>query len=138
MIVVLDANVFVSALLKDSMTRRILISSGNVYLFPEIILEEIESNRGELLEKSGLESDVFSGLINKLLEYVCIIPTDALTPYREDACRIIGDIDVKDVPYIAAALAFEGSLIWSNDRHFERQDKIKIIKTKDLAVKLDG
>jgi predicted nucleic acid-binding protein len=138
MMVVLDANVFVSALLKDSMTRRILISSGNVYLFPEIILEEIESNRGELLEKSGLESDVFSGLINKLLEYVCIIPTDALTPYREDACRIIGDIDVKDVPYIAAALAFEGSLIWSNDRHFERQDKIKIIKTKDLAVKLDG
>jgi predicted nucleic acid-binding protein len=137
MIVILDANVFVSALLKDSETRRILISSDNVFLFPEIILEEIEKNRDELLEKSGLTIDVFDGLIKRLLKYVTVIPSEILLPYREEACKIIRAVDVKDVPYIAAALAFEGSVVWSNDRHFEKQTQIKVLKTKDMIPTVD-
>jgi predicted nucleic acid-binding protein len=137
LIVVLDANVFVSALLKDSETRRILISSDDVFLFPEIILEEIEKNRDELLKKSGLTSDVFDGLINRLLNYVSVIPSEILLPYREEACKIIGAVDVKDVPYIAAALAFEGTVIWSNGRHFEKQTRIKVFKTKDMIPTVD-
>jgi predicted nucleic acid-binding protein len=137
LIVVLDANVFVSALLKDSETRRILISSDDVFLFPEIILEEIEKNRDELLKKSGLANEEFDGLINRLLNYVSVIPSDVLLPYRDEAYKVIGEIDSKDVPYIAAALAFEVSVIWSNDRHFEKQTRIKVLKTKDMIPTVD-
>lgn len=133
--IVLDANVFVSALLKDSETRRILISSEEVFLFPEIILEEIGGNRKELVAKSGLSEEDFDGLIKKLLKYIVVVSSDSLLPYREEAYSIIGEIDVKDVPYIAAALAFNGSVIWSNDRHFEKQDRIKVLKTKDMIAK---
>jgi len=137
MIVILDANVFVSALLRDSETRRILISSDDVFLFPEIILEEIEGNRDELLKKSGLTNEEFDGLINRLLNYVSVISLDVLLPYRDEAYKVIGEIDVKDVPYIAAALAFDGSVIWSNDRHFEKQARIKVFKTKDMIPTVD-
>ena len=132
--IVLDANVFVSALLRDSETRRILISSDEVFLFPEIIFEEIGGNRGELLEKSGLSGEEFNGLIKRLLKYVVTVPSEVLLPYREEAYDIIGKVDVKDVPYVAAALAFKGSVIWSNDKHFEKQDRIKVVKTRDMLA----
>jgi len=133
--IVLDANVFVSALLRDSETRRILISSDEVFLFPEIILEEIEMNRSELLKKSGRSDEEFNGLIKRLLKYVVTVPSDILLPYREEAYAIIGNVDVKDVPYVAAALAFKDSAIWSNDKHFEKQDRIKVVKTREMQAK---
>jgi predicted nucleic acid-binding protein len=137
MIIVLDANVFVSALLEDSATRRILICSDDVFLFPEMILEEIDRNREELLAKSGLPAEGFNGLIRRLLDYVSVIPSEVLLPYRDEAYDIMGHIDLKDVPYIAAALAFEGSVIWSNDKHFDMQSRIKVVKTKDMIPKAD-
>jgi predicted nucleic acid-binding protein len=132
MIIVLDANVFISAILKDSETRKILVSSDNVFLFPGMILEEIGIHRSELLGKSGLTEKEFNGLIERLLKYVSVIPSEVLLPYREDAQMIMGHIDLKDVPYIAAALAFEGSVIWSNDKHFDMQSKIKVVQTRDM------
>ncbi|MFZ2455211.1 MAG: PIN domain-containing protein [Candidatus Altiarchaeia archaeon] len=114
-----------------------LISSDDVFLFPEIILEEIEGNRVELLKKFGLTNEEFDGLIIQLLNYVSVISSDVLLPYRDEAYKVIGVIDLKDVPYIAAALAFEGSVIWSNDRHFEKQARIKVLKTKDMISAVD-
>jgi predicted nucleic acid-binding protein len=58
-------------------------------------------------------------------------------PHREDAHKIMGHIDLKDVPYMAAALTFEGSVIWSNDKHFDMQSKIKVVKTREMIPKAD-
>ena len=43
-----------------------------------------------------------------------------------------GNIDKEDIIFIATALGIEDSVIWSDDRHFERQNKIKILKTKEI------
>jgi len=40
-------------------------------------------------------------------------------------------IDPDDTPFIAAALA-TNSDIWSDDKHFQKQNKIKVWKTEDL------
>ena len=45
---------------------------------------------------------------------------------------IMDRIDKNDTPFIAAALA-ANLPIWSDDKHFEKQNKIKIFKTKDLV-----
>ena len=46
-------------------------------------------------------------------------------------------IDEEDVIFIATALTLEDSIIWSDDRDFEKQDTVRVIKTKDLLKYFD-
>ena len=46
--------------------------------------------------------------------------------------KIIGLIDEKDVPFIATALSIKNDGIWTNDKHFEKQDEIRIFSTLDM------
>ena len=41
-------------------------------------------------------------------------------------------IDPDDTPFITAALATKSD-IWSDDKHFEKQNKIRVKKTSDLV-----
>jgi len=41
------------------------------------------------------------------------------------------DIDEKDTPILALAIAVEG-IIWSNDDHFKKQTRINSLTTKEL------
>ena len=58
--------------------------------------------------------------------------------YIDGAIEIIGHIDEKDTQFIALALAIENNGIWSNDKHFEKQTKIKIYKTIDIINLLES
>lgn len=50
----------------------------------------------------------------------------------EEAEKLIGGIDKDDVPIIATSLAYRDCPIWSDDKHFKQQKKIKILKTEDI------
>jgi len=41
-------------------------------------------------------------------------------------------IDQKDAPYIALALTIENDGIWTADKHFKKQNYIKVFTTEDL------
>lgn len=73
----------------------------------------------------------FKDLFSNLLKYVKIVKTEKTINYKEQAFNIIGNIDKDDVIFIATALAFDCP-IWSDDRHLQEQDKIKILTTKDM------
>ena len=51
----------------------------------------------------------------------------------DEAKQIMEHIDPEDVTFIAAALSQEDAVIWSDDRHFEKQDNVIILKTKDMV-----
>ncbi|HLC87068.1 MAG TPA: PIN domain-containing protein [Candidatus Nanoarchaeia archaeon] len=65
-----------------------------------------------------------------MLKYLYIIKTIEVIDYKEEADKIIGYID-KGTLFIATALAYKAK-IWSDDSHFQMQDKIEILKTKDI------
>jgi len=44
MSIVLDANILFSALIKDSLTRKIILEYDGLFLFPEIIFEEMKKH----------------------------------------------------------------------------------------------
>ena len=67
--IVIDTNIFISALLKDSLTRKLIFKSNHNLLFPEFELEEIENHREELLKKSGLSKEDFYLLLFNLLNH---------------------------------------------------------------------
>jgi len=133
MIIVVDTNILISALIRDSLTRRLIVSSGMNFCYPEISLHEVRKHRKLILEKSGLNEAEFDHLLERLLGYVVLIPTEVVEEHLERAKSIMLKIDPKDVVFIAVSLAFENSVIWSDDKDFDRQKDIKVIKTKQFA-----
>ncbi|SRR3989338_3352433 len=135
--IVIDSNIFISALLKDGKVREIiLINVANTFFFPETILEEIKEHKEEILEKSGLSVEDFEDLISRLLNYVIIVPFGKIRMFEEEARQIIGDIDKDDISFIAASLANDSCPIWSNDSHFKQQNKIQSLTTEELLAML--
>ena len=45
---------------------------------------------------------------------------------------MIKEIDKKDAPFIATSLAHNNCPIWSDDKHFKLQEKIKVYTTEEL------
>ncbi|MFC1496176.1 PIN domain-containing protein [Candidatus Margulisiibacteriota bacterium] len=129
---ILDTNIIISALLKDGVTRAMLLSPGLEYLLPEFALEEIQKHLPLLIEKSGLKESSIKLLLSLMLEQIKIVPSDKIIPFIPEADKIIGNIDKNDVPFIALALSRNNDGIWTNDTHFDKQTKIKIWKTQDL------
>ena len=56
----------------------------------------------------------------------------ALFTYWDEAQAIMKNIDTEDTSFIAAALSQENSVIWSEDKHFEMQNRILTLKTKEM------
>jgi len=104
--IIIDTNIFVSALIRDSITRKLIINSQHNLLFPEFEFIEIKRHEQDILEKSGLSDKEFRDLFSNLLKYVKIIKTEKTINYKEQAFDIIGNIDKDDVIFVSAALAF--------------------------------
>ena len=129
--IVIDTNIFISALIKDGITRKIILDFDYNLLLPEFAFEEIKEHKSEILKKSNLSEREFNILFLRLLKYIKIIPASMIYRYRGEASEIIGKIDREDIQFIATALAFNCP-IWSNDNHFQKQKRIKIFKTKEI------
>ena len=129
--IVVDTNVFMSALIKEGATRNLIINSNDALLFPEFEFDEIEKHKTEILEKSKLSNKEFDDLFASLLKYVQIVKTKDIIGYKNSAFEIIGNIDKDDAIFVAAALAYNAS-IWSDDLDFQKQNAVKILTTKDM------
>jgi len=130
---VIDTNVIISAIIKSGLTRDIIISKTMKLLTPDYSLEEIEKYKEYICSKIGITKEDVEILINYIFENIEIVP---LEDYKKDlnkAKEIMDKIDKDDTPFIAAALALNCG-VWSDDEHFQKQNKVKIFKTKDLRV----
>jgi predicted nucleic acid-binding protein len=88
--------VLFSALIKDSLTRKMILLSTGMFLFPSFIFDEMEKHKGELEEKSGMETQQFDLLLTILLQKVHIVPTHLLRPFEKKAYDIVKNIDPDD------------------------------------------
>lgn len=133
---VLDTNILIAALIKDSLTRDILFLPDFEFLVPEYALEEINRHRAKIARHSHLKPKEIDLLRSLLLESVTVVTAEKIEPHMKTAEALIGNIDPGDVPFVALALAVENDGIWSNDRAFERLSGIKLWKTSDIMVYL--
>lgn len=67
------------------------------------------------------------------MKFIRIIATEELLDNWEEARKIMENIDPEDVTFIATALSQENAVIWSDDNHFEKQDRILTLKTKNMV-----
>ena len=138
MIIIVDTNILISALIKNAQTRKIMVTANEHFVLPEIALEEVRDHEATILKKSGLSKEEYNHLLTRLLNYVELIPIEKLKTHLQKACRIMEKIDIDDAAFIAAALAYTDAIIWSDDKHFKKQQQIKVFNTQEMMLLLQG
>jgi predicted nucleic acid-binding protein len=132
--IVLDSNILFSALVRDSLTRRMMIEYDGLFLFPGFILDEVWKHKDEILKKTGMPVDVFEALLRLLLNQCVIVDGKFLKDFEQEARDIVKDIDEDDFIFFACALAYPGSVIWSDDRMLKRQGVVRVLNTAEMMV----
>lgn len=133
---VVDANVFLSALIADSTTRELVVTLEPDLLTPETVETELAAYEDLITEKSGLSRSRVEQLQEILLRHVATRSVDECLSGMDDATEALGGTDPDDVPYLACAIAFDAG-IWSDDTDFERQSLVPHYTTAEVASQFD-
>lgn len=126
---VIDANIFFAALIKDGTTSDLLFK--HTLCAPEFIFEEFRKYKDELREKTKRTEESFNEFFAIMERNIIFVPKEKITAYIKDAEKI--SPDPKDVPYIALALKLRCAL-WSQDKALKQQKIIKIYSTEELLL----
>lgn len=129
--IVVDTNRIIAAMIKDSISRKILYNKNFEFVCPDHSITEVHKYEEEIRKKANITNEEFKILISLIFENVSITPKAKYEDFLEEAKNLIDDIG--DIPFIATCLALKADGIWSDDPHFLRQNQIKIFKTEDMA-----
>ena len=101
--IVIDTNMVMAALIKDSKARETIMSSKFEFVSPDFVLDEIYKYEDYICQKAGLSKEEFELLMALIFEKISVIADDEYEACKEDAKAIIKE-DAKDVPYVACYL----------------------------------
>lgn len=132
MLVVVDTNIIVASLIKKYATRKLLISSNIDFVVPEWVHSEIREHIAEIAAKAKVQISELEHFVEEIFQVVQTVPFDEYEDCLSEALDIMKDIDRDDAPFLAVAIAVGADAIWSNDRDFESQTRIPVLRTEDL------
>lgn len=132
---VVDTNRIIAGLIRDSANRKILLSGKFEFLTVGITKSEIEEHKQEIIDKAKVTGEEFNKIFSLLFSKIFVISDVTIEAKMEEAKQIMDNIDPDDTPFIALALSVENDGVWSDDKHFQQQNKIQIWKT-DVLIKL--
>ena len=135
---IVDSNRILSALIKDGLTRKLLFSKEFEFYTPDYVLEEVREYKEYVVKKTGMTFEQIELLFQIVLENINIIPEEKVKKKMEEAIKIMENIDRNDSPILACALVVPNDGIWTEDKHFEKQTKVKVWKTEELITILEG
>ena len=133
--VITDANIIIAMLVRPGKPIDLFFDSRLSLYAPHLLFVELENNKEEIMEKTGLTEDEFEWLYSILKHNIEIIPEEEFLRFRETAENICPDS--KDIVYFALAL-YLNCPIWSNDPHFKEQSLVKVFTTRQLIHNLFG
>ncbi|MEK6936841.1 MAG: PIN domain-containing protein [Nanoarchaeota archaeon] len=128
---VIDTNIIIAGLVKDSITRKLILSDKLNLFSVNFSKIEIEKYKKEILEKTNFSAEEFNLIMNLLFDKITFLNDLEISAKMREAKEIMDKIDPSDTPFIAASLVRNFS-IWSDDNHFEKQNKIRVFKTKEI------
>lgn len=132
---IVDTNIIFSALIRDSLTRYIIFHIKVELLTVGFTYIELQKYKQEILKKSESSEEAVELLLQKIMTKIKIVDDSLISSEFQNAYTTMKLIDMKDTPFLAAALATKSD-IWSDDKHFEKQNKVRVWKTKDLVALL--
>ena len=129
---VIDSNRFIAGLLRDGASREIIFDSHFEFYSPDYLITEITKYREHLTKKAKMTNDQMDIMLNSLLDMVTLVPYDDFVNELDVAIGIMGDVDIKDAPFLAVGMAIGADGIWTEDKHFLKQDNLKVYTTCDI------
>lgn len=130
---VVDTNILLKALIKDSRVRAILLSPVDQFLLPEYALEEVDEHMGLVVGRSGLSEGEVRLVLSVLLTNIEVVPKEDLFVVWGEAEELIGSIDPDDVPFVAASLSRSCDGVWSDDGHLKMQSVVRVWTTLEMV-----
>lgn len=130
MILVIDANILFSALIKDSLTAELIFNEDLKLYTCEFIIEEFFKYEKEIMKKTHRAREQFITIMHQLRDIITVIPKEEYSHLIAEAEKF--SPDPKDVMYFALAMKLNGS-IWSNDKLLKKQDKVKVYLTNEIV-----
>ncbi len=130
---ILDANIIFSFFKKDSMRRQLikkLLRDNYKLLSPDFVLEEILNNKEKIKKFSQISEPEFAFLFYLLNKEIITLPKSSYSKFLTEAESFAPH--TKDNSYFALAL-YLGCPIWSDEKNFKQQRKIKIFTTKEIS-----
>jgi predicted nucleic acid-binding protein len=94
--IVVDTNILISALLREGLTRKIILLSPFDMYTLAFAEEEIQKHKAELINKSKLTDEQFGYLIQLIFGRMSLVPLQDIEPFRDRAIGIMLDIDIAD------------------------------------------
>jgi len=131
---VIDANILFSFFQHKSFRRYLieeLLNSDCELISPEFVFEELLNSKPKILKFSGIDNSDFDFLYSLLLSEIISVKSSKYFSSLSESDKISPHSSKKDSPYFALAL-FSNCPIWSDEKAFLKQDKIRIFSTKDL------
>lgn len=136
--VVLDANELFSVIITKGRNWRskaldIFFSDKAELSAPFRLLAELERNREEIRSKSGFsyeDFDVFIGLIKLRIDF---LPLEDFLDKLDEAKKL--SPHSKDIEFFALAFKLDAA-VWSEEKSFKKQDKIRVFNTLELYKRL--
>ncbi len=132
---VIDANLVFSMIFskaRGAETKKLEILFSNKFeLFaPEILIGELERNKEKIKLNSDFSDIDFDDFIKILKSRITLLPSKYFSDKKSEAEKICKDL--KDLTYFALALKLNCP-IWSGEKSFKQQSKIKVFNTKELV-----
>jgi len=106
-----------------------------IFFFLLTFLKNYNDIKLNLISKSGLSKLDFEFLLSLILTRVKLVSPELLETNKLEALEIAKSInDLDDLLFIACALTYSDSAIWSNDKDLKRQSKVKVMDTKEFLI----
>jgi predicted nucleic acid-binding protein len=144
MVVVIDANVLISACLnmQSTIASVIMQHSNTDFVIPSYLFKEFKKNVPRICNSLSLSTVLFNQNLTVLLQNIVTVNEDEISDeIFSEAYLLTKNIDEKDTPYVAMALALS-ALLWTGDmklyRGLKRKDFQLAVTTSELKEILKG
>ena len=129
MILVIDANILFSALIKNSLTAELIFNEDIQLYTCEFIIEEFFKHEKEIMEKTHRSREQFITIMHQLKDIIKVIPEEEYSKLMNEAEEF--SPDPNDAIYFALAMKLNAG-VWSNDKRLKKQDRVKVYQTSEV------
>lgn len=129
---VIDANILLAGLLRDSVTRALILNARLELFAPVNLRTETERrlvDSSRFRRRLQLSKKELQWVLSYLLSYTTIVSEKQFALYMPLALQIAPRPE--DASYIALALTLKIP-VWSNDAGLRRQETVEVVTTAEL------
>lgn len=135
--IVVDTNVVFSALIKNKLTRKLLLDQRLALFYPEHLETEFAKHNREISARVGISEKKSEQTFYLLMKKsgIRFLPQSSYDFLKPQALASCPSGHENDWPFLALAI-FLNCALWSNDKALKKQSRVAVHSTREIAQML--